>query len=90
MGTEAITLTAPVSGSIATTEPPTLPVEAIALLSPSSATCWAPASSVSLMSAPARVVPESWSISEANSFCSPESSSFSDSSMPVRPTSTNE
>ena len=42
------------------------------------------------MFAPSGGTLRSWSMIEANSFCSPERSSFSESSIPVRPTSTYE
>ena len=85
-GIEAMTFTAPVSGSRATTEPPT--PGATAAVSWSTASRWASASRVSVMSAPSGGMSRSWSMIEANSFCSPERWSFSASSIPVLPTST--
>ena len=90
-GTDAITLTAPVVGldrDDRAAAPLAPGVEAIAAWSWSIASCWASASSVSVMSAPSGGWFASWSMIDANSFCSPLSRSFSESSIPVRPTST--
>ena len=87
-GTEAIARTAPVAGSIATSAPPGLSGSVTAACRPSVAIRCASESSVSVMSAPAGCWSRSWSMIDANSFSSPISRSFSDDSIPDRPTST--
>ena len=88
-GVETIALTAPVSGSIATTAPPVSGV-VIALSSACVATRCASASRVRVTSEPSSVSPWSSSIRLANSFVSPVRVAFSDCSISELPTSMNE
>ena len=87
-GTEAIASTAPVEGSIATTEPPAPldpGVEAIADWRAWVATPCVCASIVSVTSSPSCGTSRSWSMIEVNSLRSPARKPFSNRSIPVRP-----